>query len=98
MEVSGMSHRDFHIWKLYQIWKDFSIWKLRRRYYYYITPPFLQKSFFTMAAAMCQALPSFYSGYNNKSLFICVSNEIYEKYIETQKYCVSTHDSILSVL
>ena len=37
-----------------------------------------------MAAAMCQALPSFYSDYNNKSLYISVSNEFYEKYIVIQ--------------
>ena len=45
-----------------------------------------------MAAAMCQALPSFNSDYNNKSLFISVSNEFYEKDIVTQDFCVSTHD------
>ena len=42
---------------------------------------------------MCQALPSFYSDYNSKSLCISVSNNFYEKYIVTQDYCVSTHDS-----
>ena len=46
-----------------------------------------------MAAAMCQALPSFYSDYNIKSLFISVSNKLNKKYIVTQDYCVSTHDS-----
>ena len=30
---------------------------------------------------MCQALPSFYSDYNSKSLFISVSNDFYEKNI-----------------
>ena len=45
-----------------------------------------------MANAMCQVLPSFYSDYNSKSLFIFVSIEFYEKYIVTQDYCVSTHD------
>ena len=50
---------------------------------------FLQKSFFPMAAAMCQALPSFYSDYINKSLFISVSNEFYKKYMVTQDYSVS---------
>ena len=53
-----------------------------------------------MAAALCQAfiqiIPSFYSDYNSKSLFISVSNEIYEKYIVTQGFCVSTHDSFCS--
>ena len=46
---------------------------------------------------MCQALPSFYSDYNSKSLFISVSNVFYEKYIVTQDYCVSTHDSFCSL-
>ena len=46
---------------------------------------------------MCQALPSFYSDYNNKSLFISVSNELNENYIEPQNYCVSTHDSFCSL-
>ena len=49
-----------------------------------------------MAAAMCQALPSFYSDHNSKSLFISVSNDFYGKYIVTQDYCVSTHDSFCS--
>ena len=46
---------------------------------------------------MCQALPSFYSDYNSKSLFTSVSNEFYEKNIVTQDYCVSTHDSFCSL-
>ena len=46
---------------------------------------------------MCQALPRFYSDYNSKSLFISVSNNFYEKYIVTQDYCVSTHDSFCSL-
>ena len=50
-----------------------------------------------MAAAMCQALPSFYSDYNSKSLLISVSNDFYEKYIVTHDYCVSTHDSFCSL-
>ena len=41
---------------------------------------------------MCQALPSFYSDYNNKSFFITVFNDFYEKYFVTQNYYVSTHD------
>ena len=41
-----------------------------------------------MAAAMCQALPSFHSDFKSKSM-----NEFYGKYIVTQDYCVSTHDS-----
>ena len=50
-----------------------------------------------MAAAMCQALPSFYSDYNSKSLFIFVSNEFYEKYIVAQEFCVSTHSFFCSL-
>ena len=44
-----------------------------------------------MAAAMCQALPSFYSDYCTKSLFISVSSDFYKKYIVSHDYCVSTH-------
>ena len=50
-----------------------------------------------MAAATCQALPRFYSDYNNKSMFISVSDKFYEKYILTQDYCVSTHTSFCSL-
>ena len=50
-----------------------------------------------MAAYMCQALPSFYSDWNSKSLFISVSNDFYEKYIVTQDYSVSTQDSFCSL-
>ena len=50
-----------------------------------------------MAAAMCQALPSFYSDYCKKSLFISVSSDFYEKYIVTHDYCVSTHNSLCSL-
>ena len=46
---------------------------------------------------MCQALPSFYSDYNSKSLFISVSNNFYEKYIVNQDYCVSTRNSFCSL-
>ena len=50
-----------------------------------------------MAAAMCQALPSFYSDYCKKLLFISVSSDFYEKYIVTHDYCVSTHNSVCSL-
>ena len=50
-----------------------------------------------MAAAMCQALSSFYSDYNSKSFFISVSNDFYEKCIVTQYYCVSTRNSFCSL-
>ena len=50
-----------------------------------------------MAAAMCQALPSFYSDYCKKSLFISVSSDFYKKYIGTHDYCVSTHNSLCSL-
>ena len=50
-----------------------------------------------MAAVTCQALPSFFSDYNNKSLFLSVSNEVHENNIETQDYCVSTHNFFCSL-
>ena len=50
-----------------------------------------------MAVAMCQALPSFYSDYCKKSLFICVSSDFYKKYIVTPGYCVSTHNTSCSL-
>ena len=50
-----------------------------------------------MAAAVCQALPSFYSYYCQKSLFISVSSDLYEKYIVTNYFCVSTHISYCSL-
>ena len=55
---------------------------------------FLQKSFLPMAAAMCQVLYSFYSDYSKKSPFISFSNEFYQKYLVTNDYCVSTHNSL----
>ena len=48
-------------------------------------------------AAMCQVLPSFYSDYCKKSLFICVFSDFYEKYIVIYDYCVSTHNSLCSL-
>ena len=50
-----------------------------------------------MAAAMCQALPSFHSEYCQKSLFISVSSDFYEKYIVTNNFCVSTHNCYCSL-
>ena len=50
-----------------------------------------------MAAALCQALPSNYSDYSKKLLFISVANEFYEQYIVIQDYCVSTHNSLCSL-
>ena len=52
---------------------------------------------FQMAAAICQALPSFFSEYCQKSLFISVSSDFYEKYIVTNNFCVSTHNSYCSL-
>ena len=52
-----------------------------------------QKSLFQMAAAMCQAFPSFYSDYNEKLLFNSVSSDFYEKYIVTHRFFVSSHNS-----
>ena len=50
-----------------------------------------------MAAAMCQALLSFHSGYRKNSLTSFVSSDFYEKYTVTQKYCVSSHNSLCSL-
>ena len=50
-----------------------------------------------MAAAMCQALPSFYSEYCKKSLFNSVSSDFYEHYIVINNFCVSTHNSYCSL-
>ena len=52
---------------------------------------------FQKATAMCQAVPSFYSDYCQKSLFISVSSDFYEKYIVTQDYFVSIHSSYCSL-
>ena len=48
-----------------------------------------------MAAAMCKALPRFYSDFCQKSLFISVSSDSYskQKYKVTNSFCVSTHNS-----
>ena len=50
-----------------------------------------------MASAMCQANPTFYSDCNAKSLFICVSENFYEKFIDTQEGYVSNHSSLCPV-
>ena len=55
-----------------------------------------QKSLFQMAAAMCQALPSFYSDFCRKSRFNSVFSDFYKKYLVTHDYCVSTHNSYCS--
>ena len=68
-----------------------------RRYFSNKIHNFLQKSLIPMAAAMCQALPSFYSDYCTKSLFISVSSDFYEKYIVTHDYCVSNPNSLCSL-
>ena len=47
-----------------------------------------------MAAAMCQALPSFHSGYRKNSLIFSISSDFYEKYTVTQNYCVFSHNSL----
>ena len=39
-----------------------------------------------MAAAVCQALPSFFSDYCQKLQFISVSNDFYEKIYRNQKF------------
>ena len=50
-----------------------------------------------MAAAMCRALPSFYSEYSQKSQFFSVSSDFYEKFIVANNFCVSTHNSYCSL-
>ena len=52
-----------------------------------------------MAAAMCQALPSFYSEYCQKSLFISVSSDFTKNILRkvTNNFCVSTHNSYCSL-
>ena len=67
----------------------FPFWKVCRRYFSYIHPQLPAKLFFPMAAAMCQALPSFHSDYSKNSLFISVSNDFYEKHISSL-LCVSS--------
>ena len=41
-----------------------------------------------IASAMCRAYPTFYWDYNEKSLFISVSENFYEEFIVTQDYTV----------
>ena len=50
-----------------------------------------------MAAAMCQAPPSFYSDYCQKFLFISVFRYFYEKYMVTNNFFVSTHNFYCSL-
>ena len=50
-----------------------------------------------MAAAMCQALPSFYSDYCQKLLFISVFSDFSEKCIVTNYFCVSFHNYYCSL-
>ena len=50
-----------------------------------------------MVTAMCQALPSFYSDYCQKSLFISVSSDFYEKSLVTKNFWVSIHNSYCSL-
>ena len=50
-----------------------------------------------MAAAMSQTLPSFYSNYCQNSLFTSVSSDFCEKFIVTNNFCVSTHNSYCSL-
>ena len=50
-----------------------------------------------MAFAMCQAYPTFYLDYHSNSLFISVSENVYEKFIVTQDYCISNYPSFYPV-
>ena len=100
MEVNNMSHRDFHIWKQYQVWKVLYEFSLYGKCAGVISPKtiphFLQKSIFPMAAALCQAHPAFIQ-ITVKNRYFSDSNRFYEKYIVTQDYCVSTHNVLCSL-
>ena len=74
------------------------IWKVRRHYFSYKNPQFFaKKKLSSQLELLCvKTLPSFYSDYSKKSLFISVANEFYENYLVTQDYCVSTHDLLCS--
>ena len=78
-----MTHHDFYIWKLYQMRNNLYEVYIYRNQVGVSSPIYIhnsqQKSFFPMAAAMCQAIPSFYSDYCKKSLFISVTSDFYEK-------------------
>ena len=50
-----------------------------------------------MAAAMCQALPSFHSDYYQKLIIISVPSDFYEKYKVTNNICVSTDNFYCSL-
>ena len=45
-----------------------------------------------MAAVMLQALPSYYSNYSDKSLFISSSFNKYDNLLVTNEYCVASHN------
>ena len=47
---------------------------------------------FPIAAAMLQALPSFHTDCCQKTVFISVSSDLYEKYIVTHVFCVCNHN------
>ena len=49
-----------------------------------------------MAAVMLQVIPSFYTNYSKKSLFI--SANTYEKYIVSKEYCIADHDDKMCFL
>ena len=49
-----------------------------------------------MAAVMLQVIPSFYTNYSKKSLFI--SAITYEKYIVCKEYCIARHDDKMCFL
>lgn len=52
-----------------------------------------------MAAVMCQVLPSYYSDFCEKSIFISIPSNQYHHFLITPFYCVATHcdDNCLAV-
>ena len=66
--------------------------ELRRLYYYNINLPISANIILPNDSCYVSRSSQLYPDYNHKTLF-SVSKEIYEKYIVTQDFCVSTHDS-----
>ena len=88
MEV--ISNKESFVWNLH-------IPKSRRRDPPYINPQFSAKIILPNGYCYVSSSSPFYSDYCTKSLFISVSSDFYEKYIVTQDYCVSTHNSLCSL-
>ena len=50
-----------------------------------------------MAAIVCQALPSFYSDCSEKSLFVDVFNEFYQKYTVTNPRLLGVYQQFFKI-